>query len=186
VTGGVVCLALVIAAFVAARAAAAGEKPDEYRVKAAFIVNFARFVEWPNEAFADAGSPIIVGVVGDDPFDGALGKALSGRTAHGRSLVCRRVKVGPEMRACHLLFISASERKRLKQLLGMLRETSVLTIGEVGEFTESGGIINFLVADNRVGFEVNVGAAEEARLKISSRVLRLAREVTGRGGGDPR
>jgi hypothetical protein len=148
---------------------------NEYQVKAAFLYNFAKFVDWPAEAFGGSGSPLVIGVVGDDPFGGALDQAINGKTIGGRPLVVRRLKWGQELRSCHVLFISSSERQRLPQIIQSLRGASVLTVGDMGEFTQQGGIINFILEASKVRFEINSRGAEQARLKISSKLLILSK-----------
>jgi hypothetical protein len=146
---------------------------DEYRVKAAFIFNFAKFVEWPSDAFADGGA-LVVGVVGDDPFGGALDQ-LNSNTANGRRLLIKRFRWGDNLRACQILFISASEGRHLGKIMESIRGTSVLTIGEMPQFNRSGGMIRFVIQNNKVRFEINAAAAGQARLRISSKLLALSK-----------
>ncbi|HKV39356.1 MAG TPA: YfiR family protein [Blastocatellia bacterium] len=146
----------------------------EYSVKAAFIYNFAKYVEWPQ--IAGPGAPLIVGVVGQDPFGGAFDQMVEGKIANGRQLVVKRLKWGDDLKQCQILFISASEERRLSQILNSLNGASVLTVGDTEQFGKAGGIIRFVLEDNRVRFEINRGAAERARLKLSSRLLALARQ----------
>jgi hypothetical protein len=149
------------------------QTPDEYQVKAAFILNFAKFVEWPGGAFTEGGS-LVVGIVGDDPFNGALDK-LNSNTVSGRRLVIRRLKADDNLSACQILFVSSSERSRLGKIMDKVRGASVLTIGELPQFNQVGGIIRFFIRDDRVRFEINTGAAGQARLKISSKLLALSK-----------
>jgi hypothetical protein len=151
---------------------------NEYQLKAAFLYNFAKFVEWPPDAFS-GGTPLVVGLIGDDPFGGAIDQAISGKTVNGHQLTIQRLKWGQNLRACHILFIGSSERKRLAQIIESLRGAGVLTVGEMDKFVEQGGLINFVMEDSKVRFEVNADAAEQARLKISSRLLALAKTVRG-------
>ena len=148
---------------------------NEYQIKAGFLLNFARFVEWPAEAFADDNAPIVIGLIGDDPFGGALDEIVSGKTINGRRLEIRRLKWGEDLKACHLLFVSTSEKKRVVQLIDALKGGSVLTVGEMAQFNQLGGIISFVMEANRVRFEINVPMADRARLRISSKLLALAR-----------
>lgn len=148
---------------------------SEYQVKAAFLYNFAKFVEWPGEAFSDGSAPLVIGVIGDDPFGGALDQAINGKTIGGRSLVVRRLKWGQNLRSCHILFIGSSERKRLGQIIQSLKGASVLTVGDTGEFFQQGGIINFILEESRVKFEINSRMADQSRLRISSKLLALAK-----------
>jgi len=150
-----------------------GQTENEYQVKAAFILNFAKFVEWPLDAFGDGGV-LVVGVIGDDPFGGALDQ-LNGYTANGRRLRTKRLRWGDNLRACQILFISASEVRNLEKILESIRGTSVLTIGETPKFNRSGGMIRFVIQNNKVRFEINAAAAEQARLRISSKLLALSK-----------
>jgi hypothetical protein len=146
---------------------------NEYQVKAAFIFNFAKFVEWPSDAFVEGG-PLVVGVIGDDPFGGALDR-LNGNTANGRALRIKRFRWTDDLRACQVLFISASEDRRLNKIMESIRGTSVLTIGESTQFSQSGGMIRFVIQDNKVRFEINASSAGKANLRISSKLLALAK-----------
>lgn len=151
------------------------QSPNEYQVKAAFLYNFAKFVDWPAEAFTDSNAPLVIGVIGDDPFGGALDQAVSGKSIGGHWLNVRRLKWGQDLRSCHILYISSSERRRLPQIIQSLRGASVLTVGDVEEFNQQGGIINFILESNKVRFEINSRAADQARLRISSKLLALAK-----------
>ena len=157
---------------------------DEYQVKAAFLFNFAKFVEWPSEAFSDSNAPLVITVFGEDPFNGSL-EAVKGKLVNNRKLTIRRVRDIQDIGKCNVLFVGPSAKKELARILEALQGQSVLTVGEDGGFTQCGGIINFVKEDNRVRFEVNVSAAERAGLKISSRLLALARIVKSspQGGG---
>jgi len=114
-------------------------------------------------------------VIGDDPFGWALDQAINGKTINGRTLLVRRLRWGHDLRSCHILFISSSERKRLPQIIQSLRGASVLTVGDMGQFNQQGGIINFILEANKVRFEINSRGADHARLKISSKLLSLAK-----------
>ena len=159
----------------------AQEALSEYQVKAAYLYNFLKFVEYPSESFADPLAPIVIGVVGDDPFGSALPQVVIGKTVQGRDLVIRMYRAGEDLRRANILFISASERKRLPMILSSLRGTSVLTVSDIAEFTAAGGMIQFLNEDDRVRFAINVDATNRARLKMSSKLLILAKTVGGNG-----
>lgn len=148
---------------------------SEYQVKAAFLYNFAKFVDWPAEAFAGSNGMLVIGVIGDDPFGGALDQAINGKTINGRPLVVRRLRWGQDLRSCHILFISSSERKHLQQIIQSLRGASVLTVGDMGQFNQEGGIINFILEASKVRFEINSRGAGQAQLRISSKLLALAK-----------
>jgi hypothetical protein len=149
------------------------QAPNEYRVKAAFILNFARFIEWPGDGYGEGGT-LVVGIVGDDPFGGSLDQ-LNGTTVNGHRIVIRRLKAGDYLKACQILFVGSSERNRLGKILESVRGGSVLTIGELPQFNQAGGIIKFVIQDNKVRFEINDGAASQARLRVSSKLLALSK-----------
>src|SRR6185503_11482421 len=134
---------------------------NEYQVKAAFLYNFAKFVDWPPDAFGYSSAPLVIGVVGDDRFGGALDQAINGKSIGGRALIVRRLKWGQDLRSCHILFISSSEQKRLPQIIQSLRGASVLTVGDMGQFNQQGGIINLILEANKVRFEINSRGADQ-------------------------
>ena len=155
------------------------EALPEYQVKAAYLFNFLKFVEYPSESFADPLAPIIIGVVGEDPFGRALPQVVTGKTVQGRDLVIHVYRAGEDLRGAHILFISPSEKKRLPTILSSLRDSSVLTVADTEGFLEAGGMIQFLYENNRVRFAINVDATGRAKLKMSSKLLSLARVVGG-------
>ena len=116
----------------------AQQTPSDYRIKAAFVLNFLRFIQWPDDAFSDTKAPVVIGIVGEDPFGNQLPQAILGKTVQGHNLVIRRYKAGEDLRGSHILFISASEKKRLPQILADLRGSSVLTVAEMDRFIEAG------------------------------------------------
>ena len=148
----------------------------EYRIKAAFLFNFIKFIEWPAEAFPDPSSPITLAVLGEDPFGAAL-DSIDGKTLKGRRLVVKRYARVRDLNFPHVLFISSSENMHLPQIVEILNNSTVLTVGEEGQFTHLGGIINFVIRKNKIRFEINMDAAERAGLTISSKLLRLATVV---------
>jgi hypothetical protein len=158
------------------QAQAQGGKPGEYDIKAAFIYNFLKYVEFPAQSFPAGSTTLAIGVLGKDPFGGSL-NALTKKSIQGRSLVIKRFTDVKDIGDTHVLFISSSEKARLKPILDAVKSTPVLTIGEVGGFAKNGGIINFTIENNNVRFEVNPDAAERAKLKISSQLLRLAKVI---------
>jgi hypothetical protein len=153
------------------------QKAEEYRVKAAFLFNFAKFVEWPAQAFRTSTDPIAICVVGQNLFGSALNDAVSGKTVDGRTFLIRQISGDQTASGCQILFISSSERKRFHAILGEIKTAGVLTVGETDDFAVEGGIINFKIEDGRVCFQVNVDAADQARLRISSKLLSLAQIV---------
>lgn len=178
---------LLVSATVVSRDLAQAQAANEYEVKAAFLYNFAKFVEWPPEAFSNdgaGGAVLVVAIIGDDPFGSAIDQTINKKTVNGRQLTIRRLKWGQNLKDCHVLFVSSSERKRLPQILEALKGASVLTVSEIDMFTQQGGIIGFVMDDGKVRFEINSPAAGRARLKISSKLLELARPMkSGKGVG---
>ena len=156
----------------------AAEPPAlEYQVKAAFILNFAKFVEWPAQAFADAEAPLSIGIFGEDPFGEVLDQMSRDSKLNGRSVVIRRSRFLHELENCQILFFSRSEEASLVESLEALKGSSVLTVGESENFAERSGVIGFVRQDNKVRFEINLASARRAQLKISSKLLSLASEV---------
>jgi hypothetical protein len=149
-------------------------QPTEYQIKAAFLFNFAKFVEWPPAAFAEATSPMVIGILGENPFRDDLERTIRGKTINNRPLVIKEFRSPAEATNCHVLFISTSEKQRLPEILKSLHGTSVLTVGETDRFTETGGMINFVAEGNKIRFQINEVAARNAGLKISSKLLNLA------------
>ena len=168
---------------IADRGVAARPDPTEYRLKAAFLLNFARFVEWPPANFSENTTPLAVGILGEDPFGSILDQTLEGEEAQGRGLLVHRGRALEELPPCHVIFICRSEEKDLPEILARLRQRGVLTISEVDGFTEMGGMINFIEENQRIRFEVNQDTAEREALKISSKLLRLASRVVQPGDG---
>ncbi len=148
----------------------------EYAVKAAFLYNFAKFVEWPAEAFEKDQDSLTLCILGKDPFGPAL-DSVSGKTVRGKSLVIQRIDKLQEIDNCDILFISRSKRNELAEVFAELDGSSVLTVGDIEGFAQRGGIINLITVERKVRFEVNLDAAEHAGLKISSKLLRLAEIV---------
>ena len=161
------------------REASADQPQGEYQVKAAFLFNFARFVEWPPNASAGATAPVDFCVLGDDPFGDALDRAVAGKTLNERTMAVRRGKKVQELNGCDVLFISSSEKSRLAGILGALRTVPVLTVGECDDFAAQGGEVQFTLEDNHVRFIINVDATDRAGLKVSSKLLGLAHVIHG-------
>ncbi len=152
---------------------------SEYQVKAAYVFNFLKFVEYPEDTFADPIAPIVIGVVGDYRFGNALAQVVIGKTVQGRDLVTRNYRDTENMRGAQILFISDSERKKLPQILAGLRGASVLTVADMDGFLEAGGMVQFFFEYDRVRFAINLDNAAQAKLKMSSKLLSLAKVVGG-------
>lgn len=174
---------MALVAALAPAAPAAAQAAGEYDVKAAFLYNFAKFVEWPSNAFDAPGSPMTLCIVGRDPFGEALDTLVRGETLQGRPMTVHRTRDLLEIRDCHVVFLSRTETARQDEILDTVRGVGVLTVGEGDSFLRDGGIIRFVIEANRVRFEVNLDAAERNGLKLSSKLLRLARSVQPAGHG---
>jgi hypothetical protein len=173
--GIVRCCAFFVGLFAAA--AYGQQNAEEYQVKAAFLFNFAKFVEWPPQAFNSTSDPIVICVLGQNPFGHALDEAVAGKNIAGRAIVTREVAAGKQAVSCQILFISASERKRWRALLDGIKGCYILTVGESDGFTASGGVVGLKLEDGKVRFEINMDAAEQSKLRISSKLLSLAQVV---------
>jgi hypothetical protein len=156
---------------------------DEYQLKAAFLFHFAQFVEWPAGALGLSDNPFLICIAGEDPFHGDLEEAVRGKFIAAKVVRIRHIKQVQEGAGCHVVFIGKDESGHLSQLIATLRNMPVLTVGESENFLQSGGIIRFCMEDRKVRFEINKEAAEAANLKISSRLLLLAKTVVKREGG---
>ncbi len=177
-----ICLALAPllpagAGLVGVAWAAAEEPTREYRIKAAFIYNFAKFTRWPAGSFSDGEASLDFCIYGEDPFGGAF-DSIAGKTIRGRRVAVRRIPAIEASAGCHLLFISASEAERLTGILAAVGDRPVLTVADMPDFARAGGIINLKTnEEDRLRFEINAGTARRVGLKLSSKLLSLA-EIT--------
>jgi hypothetical protein len=146
---------------------------SEYEIKAGYLYNFVKFVDWPGAAFTKEESELTLCVLGEDPFGTAL-DSLEGKNVKGRTFAIRRLSSRESSERCQVLFVSASEGARLGKILSGLRGSFTLTVGDMENFAEQGGIIHFLTQNNRVRFAINPAAADRAGLSISSKLLKLA------------
>ena len=170
---GVLCAALVVLVSIRAGSQA---QIEEHEAKAAFLLKLVNFVEWPGGA---AQGPLIIGTVGADETSDALQRLAAGKSVNGRTLVIRRLAPDGDIKNVQVLYIGSSQAKNVASLLERARDASVLTVGETDGFGQRGGIVNLLVSEGRIRFEVNPHAAERAHLQISSRLLSLATIVNG-------
>jgi hypothetical protein len=147
----------------------------EYDVKAAFLFNLTKFVEWPETTFASVHTPIILGIVGDDPFGGTLSRIVEGQVVSGRPVTIRKYRFGDDLSRCQVLFISPSDRLRVPQILASLQGASVLTVSDTEQFVDAGGMMQLIMEQSRVRFIVSLNAVAKTKLQISARLLALAR-----------
>jgi hypothetical protein len=150
---------------------------DEYQVKAAFLYNFAKFVEWPPGTFANPADPIGICIAGANPFGSTLESMVQGKKIGDRAFTVRRIADTQEAAGCQVLFIGSTEWKRVRSLLEALKGAAILTVGETDDFTAAGGMIAFQIAGPRVRIQIDIEMAERSRLKISSKLLSLAEIV---------
>ena len=153
----------------------------EYEVKAAFLFNFAKFIEWPPNGFASPQSPMAICVLGENPFGNILDDTLGGKMIGNRPLEARRLRDKAEARHCQVVFVSSSESARLAEIIESLRGANVLLVGESNGFAASGGTIQFTIGDSRVRFTINIDAVNRANLMFSSKLLSLAKIVHDQG-----
>ncbi len=150
---------------------------SEYEIKAGFLYNFCLFVDWPAEAFAADSTILRIGILGTDRFKTKLKRVVAGKTIRNKKLVVSTYRSIDEVHNCHVLFISRSETKRLRYILGKIGTASILTIGESHNFVESGGMIELFNKNRKVRFNINQIAARQAGLRISARLLNLAENL---------
>jgi hypothetical protein len=161
-------------------------KPGEYQVKAVYLYNFGRFIQWPESATKDES--FVICVLGEDPFGPVLDATLAGEAIENRKLIARRIANPRDAGACRILYISSSEARHIKEILIPLGKSAVLTVSDMPDFTSDGGMIQFVVTEKKVRFQVNLTAAEKAGLTFSSQLLKVATDIkkdSVDNGGNP-
>ena len=153
------------------------ESLPEYQVKAVFLYNFAQFVEWPPHAFAEGNAPLIIGILGSDPFGNYIDEIIKGENVNGHPLIVKRCQTIDEIKTCHILFIGSNEKDRVKLICEKLKSRNILTVGDVPNFAKQGGMVRFFIEDNKTKIRINLEAAKKEDLSISSKLLRLAEIV---------
>jgi hypothetical protein len=174
---------IVAASWLACGSCASGTvlaAPTPAQVEAVFLFNFTQFVDWPPQTFADPSTPIVIGVLGSDPFGAALDEVVRGEAVNGHPLVVHRGQHIEEMADCQILFISRSERTRLAPILATLKGRDILTVSDLDRFANNGGMICLVLVDNKVRLRVNLEATKAAGLTLSSKLLRFA-QIVGPG-----
>lgn len=177
----IVSLAVLLLACAARSTTGAEARPraSEYDLKAAFIFNFTRFVEWPTNAFASTNSPLLIGVLGSDPFQGALEKIVQGERAQGRPIEVVRFARLADFQPVHILFLSKSMAAQLPDALRRADGYPTLTVSDIERFAERGGMIQFFTQENQIRMRIDAEKARAANVSISSKVLRLAQLTRG-------
>ena len=172
-------LCIVMVAAMAVSAPFAQEGPDkEHRVKAVFLFNFAQFVQWPAGAFSGPEEPLVMGILGEDPFDAYMDEVVRGEKANQRPIVVKRFKKIEDARNCHVLFVSNSEMPRVDAILSALKSRPVLTVGESDALYRHGGMVSFVTDAGRIRLKINLEAVQSSSLTVSSKLLRLADVAT--------
>jgi hypothetical protein len=152
-------------------------KVSEYQVKATYLYNFGRFVQWPPNATATKGDSFSICVLGQDPFGPTLDSTLAGETLEGKPLAAKRISTPRDAGECRILFISSAEENHLKEILVALDESGILTVSDMPAFSRRGGMIQFVLEGDKVRFEINLANAESAKLTLSSELLKVATTV---------
>ncbi len=168
---------LALAVWLAGIPRSSAEAVSDYQVKAAYIYTFAKFVEWPSESLPNSGSQVRFCILNDRSFEFELNHIVKGKSIAGHSIDVVQVQDGNQARTCHVLFINSAQARQARRIIELLRGTSVLTVGEGADFLEVGGVITFVLEDDRVQFQVSQKAANAAKLYISSRLLSVAKRV---------
>lgn len=148
--------------------------PSEYQLKAAFIYNFTKFIDWPAEAFANEESPFVIGILGENPFGDYLNQATANKAINTHPITIQIFRELADVKPCHLLFVNQSKMSEVPEAFKKLASFPVLTVGESGQFIEAGGIVNFVEEARKIRFQINEPAAKAAKLKMSSKLLSLA------------
>lgn len=150
----------------------------EYKLKAVFLFHFAEFVDWPTNTFSSTNAPLVIGILGNDPFGSAIDETVKGESSKGHKLVVERYRRVEEIKTCHILFIAQSESPNLRRIMGSLKGKPILTVSDIDRATEDGVIIRFYTRNNKIHLTINLDAANAAHLTISSKLLRAA-DVVG-------
>ncbi len=176
------CFAALISIAILVSAAtplsAGAEEPllHEYRIKAAFLYNFAKFIQWPGSAFIDPESPFSICILGKDPLMDAL-QSITAKTVRGRRIVISYSKDIMSVKECHILFVTKSEKSGIKHIISKLKGSPVLTVSDMDDFVKAGGMIGMVRVKNKIRFHINLVSAQDSGMMISSQLLKLAQDV---------
>lgn len=169
--------ALVLAALALPATAAWSQRSEtqsEYAVKSVFLYNFCRFIEWPRDAFTAPNAPIVIGIIGEDPFASLLSDAIQGEAVRGRPIRMEHYRRPAEIGRCHLLFVSGSDAGNVDDILGAVAGRNIVTVGETGAFLDRGGMIALTTDEKRVRLRINAAHLRAANVNVSSKLLRVA------------
>ncbi|MFL6515645.1 MAG: YfiR family protein [Chthoniobacterales bacterium] len=169
-------LALILA--VVPAGSAAHVDATEYGLKSVFLYQFCRFMEWPASAFSSPRDPLVIGVIGDDPFGQLLNEAVEGETYHGRPIRIEHYRNPRDIKRCHILFVSHSDEDQVNQILSSVAGKNIITVGETDDFLDHGGMIALTADRNKVHVRVNQSSLRTANVEVSSKLLRVA-EIRG-------
>jgi len=172
----VLLLILLVNGFGADQAQA---QSKEYQIKAAFLFNFAQFVKWPGTSFPTPDAPFCIGILGDDPFGGALEETIQGETIDNRKLTLQHARNFEELQGCQMIFVSKSEESHVGQILSQLDSKPILLVSDINSFAKSGGAIGFYLQEGKVRFAINPSTAQRGGLRVSSQLLNLGKIVGG-------
>jgi hypothetical protein len=156
---------------------------SERQVKALFLFNFAKYVDWPTDAFSSSNAAIVIDVVGEDGFCDEFKRVTGDRTVNGRKVVVKQVEGTTDLKECQILFIGVTDKERLSEILETVKNSAVLTVGETDRFLTLDGMINFTKKENKIHLEINLIPAQRANLKLSSKLLTVADVVLGKPEG---
>jgi YfiR/HmsC-like len=146
----------------------------EYQLKAVFIFNFTQFVEWPSSSFSTDDAPLVIGVMGENPFGSYLDETVSREKVNGHPLIVRYYKETEEIKECHLLFIRLTDSNRQREVVAYLKGRSILTVSDADNFLQDGGMVGFLTKNDKIQFQINLEATKKADVAISAKLLKLA------------
>lgn len=149
----------------------------EYQLKAVFLFNFTQFVDWPASAFENDQAPVVIGVMGENPFGNYLARTVSGEKINGHPMAVQYYKNEEEIKSCHILFVNIRETKRLEEALEAVEGKNILTVGDDPDFLKQGGMIRFVMNNNKIKLQINMEACKESKMVLSSKLLRLAEIV---------
>ncbi|MFC1569371.1 YfiR family protein [bacterium] len=151
--------------------------PTEYQIKAKYLYNFARFVDWPEESFQNPDSPFVIGIIGNDPYGIDLEKTIEGKQIKNRKFMIRHYQNLENLSSCHILFIGVDNRSRRSQIFNKIKNKSILTVGDENNFAKDGGMINFIIKEKRIRFKINRDAVKQSGLKMSTNLFKMAEIV---------